>query len=117
MNRLKNAVVNSELKASIEKEAVEQFSRPAEVKDINRLPLQPKTQPQRERESRPEIQDFHSAVDLDYDEAENELLPLAYETEALKKQDVQAKITKMNAQLALEDESKRRKDMRSKQQM
>ena len=117
MNRLKNAVVNSELKASIEKEAVEQFSRPAEVKDISRLPLQPKTQPQRERESRPEIQDFHSAVDLDYDEAENELLPLAYETEALKKQDVQAKITKMNAQLALEEESKRRKDMRSKQQM
>jgi hypothetical protein len=35
----------------------------------------------------------------------------------LKKQDVYAKITKMNAQLALEEETKRRKEMRTHQQM
>lgn len=75
--RLQNAVVNSELKLAIEQEAVQLFSKPSEEKREVKLPSKPQPMPQPQVRERPEIQDFHSAVDLDYDEAENELLPLA----------------------------------------
>lgn len=64
--RLHNAVVNSELKLAIEQEAVQLFSKPSEEKREVKLPSKPQPMPQPQvRESRPEIQDFHSAVDLD----------------------------------------------------
>jgi len=52
--------VNSELKSSIEQDAVNLFSSAPEIKQVSRLPIK-----EMKREAKPEIDDFHSAVDLD----------------------------------------------------
>lgn len=93
MTRLQNSVVNSELKLAIEREAVELFSA-APAHKAPKLPLQSlgnrndRAAPSQPQQPKPAIDDYHPAIDtLDYDEAENELLPVCYEAEQQKKQD------------------------------
>lgn len=82
--RLADSVVTSELKNSIEREAVELFSKPL---DKPALPKKVVQQPR--EEPKPRMEHYSESVDGEHwQEAEDELRPIAYKKELAKKDDV-----------------------------
>lgn len=106
--RLGEVTITSDLKSAVEREVVELFSRPREVRETKNKPQVQQSQ------SKPHLPEHHEVVDH---MSELDVHEVPHEHSKAKDKDIYSIITKMNASLELEEETRKKVHNKTRQQI